>query len=88
MICSRNTANRRLDRRDTERGGMEEDKEKVCLAVSVHAKAGLDRLARHYKITKAEVFEKLIKEADLNAAEKAFKSGGARAEKAYYEPTP
>lgn len=28
---------------------MEEDKEKVCLAVSVHAKAGLDRLARHYK---------------------------------------
>lgn len=67
---------------------MKEDKEKVCLEVSVHAKAGLDRLARHYKISKDEVFERLIKKADLDAAEEAFKSDGAKGDKVYYEPQP
>ena len=59
--------------------------EKVVLKVSISAKAGLDRLARYYKVSKAEVFERLVKEADLEAADKAFKSEGAKGEKAYYD---
>ena len=67
---------------------MKEEKEKVYLKVSIHTKAGLDRLARHYKLSREEVFERLIKEADLDAVDEAFKSGGSKGEKAYYDPQP
>lgn len=64
---------------------MREDTEEICLNVSAHAKAGLFRLANFYNLTQAEVFEKVIEEADSDAADEAFKSGGSMAQKAYYD---
>ena len=64
---------------------MIEDTEKVCLHVSDHAYAGLVRLAHFYKLSKEEIFGKLVREADLDAADKAFKAGGLTAQKGYYD---
>ena len=64
---------------------MREDTEEICLNVSAHAKAGLFRLAKYYNLTQAEIFEELIKDAELDAADEAFKKGGSTAQKAYYD---
>ncbi len=52
-----------------------EEKEQINLEISIHAAAGLERLARQFKITAAEVLEKLITKADSAEGHKASKRG-------------
>ena len=64
---------------------MEGEKEKISFDLSVTAAAGLDRLARHWKLSASEVVEKLLKKADSSEAEKAVKKGRGRL---YYDNVP
>lgn len=67
----------------------ETEKEKVTLELSVHADAGLNRLARFYQLSKDEVVERLIKKADSKAADEAIRKGGIKAQSLYYDgPSP
>ena len=63
----------------------ENEKEKICLELSVSAAAGLNRLARYYQVSKDEIIEKLIKKADSSTADKAFKQGGVKGQTVYYD---
>ena len=65
---------------------MEDDeKEKVCVELSITAAAGLNRLARFYQVSKDEIVDRLVRKADSQAADKAFKKEGLGGQKAYYD---
>ena len=63
----------------------EEEREKVCVELSVTAAAGLNRLARFYQVSKDEMVDRLIKKADSEAADKAFRKGGLGGQTVYYD---
>ena len=63
----------------------EEEREKVCVELSVTAASGLNRLARFYQVSKDEIVDRLIRKADSQAAEKAFKKEGLGGQKVYYD---
>ena len=65
---------------------MEDDeKEKVCVELSITAAAGLNRLARFYQVSKDEIVDRLIRKADSQAADKAFRKGGLGGQTVYYD---
>ena len=54
---------------------MEDDeKEKVCVELSITAAAGLNRLARFYQVSKDEIVDRLVRKADSQAAECKFQT--------------
>ena len=63
---------------------MEDDeKERVCVELSITAAAGLNRLARFYQVSKDEIVDRLIRKADSQAADKAFNKEGLGGQKVY-----
>ena len=46
---------------------------------------GLNRLARFYQVSKDEIVDRLIRKADSQAADKAFKKGGLGGQTVYYD---
>ena len=63
----------------------EEEREKVCVELSVTAAAGLNRLARFYQVSKDEIVDRLVRKADSQAAKNAFKKGGIGGPSVYYD---
>ena len=55
------------------------------MELSITAAAGLNRLARFYQVSKDEMVDRLIKKADSQAADKAFRKGGLGGQTVYYD---
>ena len=57
--------------------------ERINMVVTVQAKAQLERLARHYGVTKRELLVRVLAEAERKLVDRL----GRAAEKSYYDDT-